>query len=41
MHMKKLLLTMLFLSVFFPVCFAQKQTFTNPLLPSGADPYSF
>ncbi len=33
---------MLFLSMFFTASFAQKQqTFTNPLLPSGADPYSF
>ena len=33
------LLIMLFLQQF---CYAQKQqTFTNPLLPSGADPYSF
>ena len=36
---KKLLLSILLLPVFFSV-FAQ-QTFTNPLLPSGADPYSF
>ncbi|MGI4750765.1 MAG: glycoside hydrolase family 43 protein [Janthinobacterium lividum] len=38
---KKLLLLILFLPIFFSVCSAQKQTFTNPLLPSGADPYSF
>lgn len=36
------LLTILFLTLFFQPSFAQKQqTFTNPLLPSGADPYSF
>lgn len=37
---KKLLSLILFLPMFFSVCLAQ-QTFTNPLLPSGADPYSF
>lgn len=36
-------LLILFLSLFFQVSSAQKpvKTFTNPLLPSGADPYSF
>ncbi|MVN21067.1 glycoside hydrolase family 43 protein [Mucilaginibacter arboris] len=39
---RKLLLLILFLPILFRVCSAQKQqTFTNPLLPSGADPYSF
>lgn len=40
---KKFLYCILFLSMFFQVSFAQKpaKTFTNPLLPSGADPYSF
>ncbi|MGI4805098.1 MAG: glycoside hydrolase family 43 protein, partial [Janthinobacterium lividum] len=37
---KKLPLLILLLSILFSVCSAQ-QTFTNPLLPSGADPYSF
>jgi len=31
----------LFVCVNAVVCFAQQRTFTNPLLPSGADPYSF
>lgn len=35
--MKNILLVIIFIPI---VCFCQ-QTFTNPLLPSGADPYSF
>lgn len=39
---RKLSFLILFLPLFFQASFAQKQqTFTNPLLPSGADPYSF
>jgi GH43 family beta-xylosidase len=40
---KNTLLLILFLPLLFSVSVAQKQvkTFTNPLLPSGADPYSF
>lgn len=37
---KKLLIVILLLPMFFSAGLAQ-QTFTNPLLPSGADPYSF
>jgi GH43 family beta-xylosidase len=36
--MKKLLLHLLLLSGISQVVFAQQKTFTNPLLPSGADP---
>lgn len=40
---KNAFLLILFLSIFFKQSFAQKEakTFTNPLLPVGADPYSF
>ncbi|RYY30303.1 MAG: glycosyl hydrolase family 43, partial [Sphingobacteriaceae bacterium] len=37
---KNFFLLILLLPVFFSAGLAQ-QTFTNPLLPSGADPYSF
>ncbi|RYE13622.1 MAG: glycosyl hydrolase family 43, partial [Sphingobacteriaceae bacterium] len=37
--MKRLLLAIL--PLLFCFAYAQQQTFTNPLLPSGADPYSF
>ena len=39
MKEKKLALV-LFLGIY-TCAFAQTKTFTNPLLPSGADPYSF
>ncbi|MXV50991.1 family 43 glycosylhydrolase [Pedobacter sp. HMF7647] len=38
--MKKILSTVLLFGLVLS-CLAQKATFTNPLLPSGADPYSF
>lgn len=38
--MKKILLFLITLGVF-STCYSQQKTFTNPLLPSGADPYSF
>lgn len=37
----KCFLLLSFLNLLVLVCAAQSQTFTNPLLPSGADPYSF
>jgi GH43 family beta-xylosidase len=41
MPFRKICLFVLFAGIFFSTSFAQTATFSNPLLPSGADPFSF